>query len=74
LKIAFCPTCKVATAAGALPVAVRVRGRLTPYAYTHTAKNEVHECRLLDVPDTPQKPGETVDAWLERLSEKARSA
>jgi hypothetical protein len=74
LKIAFCPTCKVATAAGALPVTVRVRGRLLPYSYTHVAKGEVHECRLVDVPDTPLMSGETVDAWLERLSEKARSA
>jgi hypothetical protein len=55
-------------------VPARWRGRQQPYSYTHVAKGEVHESRLVDVPDTPQKPGETVAEWLDRLSEKARSA
>jgi hypothetical protein len=74
VKVAFCPECRVVTAAGALPVTVRVRGRLSPYSYTHVAKGEVHESRLVDVPDTPQMPGETVDAWLERLAGKVEGA
>jgi hypothetical protein len=74
LKVAYCPACKIVTAAGPLPVPARWRGRQQPYSYTHTAKNEVHECRLVDVPDTPQKPGETVDAWLARLSAKVEGA
>jgi hypothetical protein len=67
MKISYCPQCKVVTGAGQLPETVVMNGREVPYTYTHVVKGKTHTCKLVEVPENPQRPDEDAEEWLDRL-------
>ena len=65
MKVAYCAKCKPAMILG---VGVGEKGKPS-----HRVGPDAHEGKVVDIPNDPMLPGESVTAYLVRLSEKHKA-